>query len=85
MLVALVLYLFAAAFFAGPATKRFRAGALSGVTVGLFGIFGGFVMSSQTAWLNPLVYQVATAVGVMFGGLGAVARASLHGGRESVA
>ena len=78
----LAVYLFLAGFLAGPATKSFAAGALIGLTSGLLGVFSGFVMSPVDV-LGPFVYQATAVAGAVCGGLGAVARAYLHGVRSA--
>jgi hypothetical protein len=77
----LAVYLFLAGFLAGPATKSFAAGAVIGLTSGFLGVFSGFVMSPVDV-LGGIVYQVTAVAGAVGGGLGAVARAYLHGVRS---
>jgi hypothetical protein len=73
----LAVYLFATGFLAGPARKGFVAGAWIGLASAILGVFGGFVMWSEGAWINPLYYVIAGAIGMLFGGLGGIARSHL--------
>lgn len=81
-LLGLQLYFFLAGFLVGPTTKSFVAGALIGLTSAILGVFSGFLMSSEVAWVNPLVYLFIGGVGTACGGLGALARADLHRVRD---